>query len=615
MSDAYETNINPNAETGEVNAHDVEDVGTQTGAGSGNTLRLYRPRVVIGGTSRAAVGVVTNTTPGVSDYGLVVRTIGTTTVDVTSVIPGTGATNLGKAEDSAHTTGDTGVFILAVRNDGASTTLAGTNFDYTPISVTASGEVFTVGQRAEDAGHTSGDRGKFVLGVRQDTDAAVTSTDGDYSLIAVDSAGRLKTAETIVDDAAFTVGTSKVFPIGAMFDDTSTDTVDEGDVGIPRMTSERVLLTNSTYKTATGSGTGVGIVVDSVDVIGYGYVSVQLSGTWSATVRFEVSDDNSNWEVCTLIKTTDRNFYDTTQATGIYAGPISGRYFRVRVQPYTSGTIEVTVVFSANSTAVLASEVSGDIPNDSLDGTSNPIKIGGRANAAVPTAVITNDRVNTWHDLNGRLMTSGAFAEDGAHTSGEFGTFILGVRNDSNTSFSGTDADYTPIAVDAGGHPLVAGSVAHDAADANYPVKIGGKARTTNPTAVADADRVDATFDDIGRQIQVPFQVRDLSTHQSVQIVNSTAETTILTAGAAGVFHDLTCLIVSNQSTTTPTTVTIKDATAGTTRMIFTVGANSTVSVPFSSPVNQATAAGNWTATLSNNTTTLDFFVQAVKNV
>ena len=38
-------------------------------------------------------------------------------VDVTSVVPGTGATNLGKAEDAAHTTGDVGVMPLAVRDD------------------------------------------------------------------------------------------------------------------------------------------------------------------------------------------------------------------------------------------------------------------------------------------------------------------------------------------------------------------------------------------------------------------------------------------------------------------------------------------------------------------
>ena len=47
---------------------------------------------------------------------------------------------------------------------------------------------------------------------------------------------------------------------------------------------------------------------------------------------------------------------------------------------------------------------------------------------------------------------------------------------------------------------LVQGTVAHDAVDANNPVKIGGKASTSKPTAVSDGDRVNAYFDQFGRQ-------------------------------------------------------------------------------------------------------------------
>jgi len=52
----------------------------------------------------------------------------------TSVVPGTGATNLGKAEDAGHTTGDTGVMFLAVRRSDANalTALATTDDDYIP---------------------------------------------------------------------------------------------------------------------------------------------------------------------------------------------------------------------------------------------------------------------------------------------------------------------------------------------------------------------------------------------------------------------------------------------------------------------------------------------------
>lgn len=57
---------------------------------------------------------------------------------VTDVVPGVGATNLGKAEDAAHSSGDVGVMPLAVRNDDLAT-LAGADGDYAPLQVTQNG--------------------------------------------------------------------------------------------------------------------------------------------------------------------------------------------------------------------------------------------------------------------------------------------------------------------------------------------------------------------------------------------------------------------------------------------------------------------------------------------
>jgi hypothetical protein len=57
------------------------------------------------------------------------------------------------------------------------------------------------------------------------------------------------------------------------------------------------------------------------------------------------------------------------------------------------------------------------------------------------------------------------------------------------------------------------GDVAHDAADSGSPIKIGGKAFTSTPTPVADADRVNAQFDEYGRQV---VSDRDPETGMSV---------------------------------------------------------------------------------------------------
>jgi len=65
---------------------------------------------------------------------------GALNVDVLSVIPGVGATNLGKAEDAAHTSGDTGVMGLAVRQDAAAA--LGANGDYMPLIVDEDGKLW-----------------------------------------------------------------------------------------------------------------------------------------------------------------------------------------------------------------------------------------------------------------------------------------------------------------------------------------------------------------------------------------------------------------------------------------------------------------------------------------
>lgn len=70
-------------------------------------------------------------------------------VDITRVIPGTDATHLGKAEDAAHNSGDTGVMALSVRNDTGAA-LAGTTGDYIPQTTDARGSLFITGN-----GHVS----------------------------------------------------------------------------------------------------------------------------------------------------------------------------------------------------------------------------------------------------------------------------------------------------------------------------------------------------------------------------------------------------------------------------------------------------------------------------
>lgn len=215
-------------------------------------------------------------------------------VDVTRIIPGTSATHLGKAVDSAAGSSDTGVAMLAVRDDTLAT-LTPVDGDYVPLRTSSTGALHIsvteggIAGRAEDSAHSTGHDGIVVLAVRRDTASSGVDTDGDYATLSTDSTGNLRTAAvgaaaqdaaisgnplpigarastatptamsadgdvvypwatrsgalvtagTTVDDAAFTAATDRVHPVGFFADETSTDSVDEGDIGAARMSLDR----------------------------------------------------------------------------------------------------------------------------------------------------------------------------------------------------------------------------------------------------------------------------------------------------------------------------------------------------------------------------------------
>ena len=59
---------------------------------------------------------------------------------IIDIVPGTDPTSLGKAEDAAHASGDTGIMALGVRKDTAAATAA--DGDYVPLIVDATGHLW-----------------------------------------------------------------------------------------------------------------------------------------------------------------------------------------------------------------------------------------------------------------------------------------------------------------------------------------------------------------------------------------------------------------------------------------------------------------------------------------
>lgn len=160
----------------------------------------------------------------------------------------------------------------------------------------------------------------------------------------------------------------------------------------------------------------------------------------------------------------------------------------------------------------------------------------------------------------------------------------------------------------------IAGGTASGSAVANAPVTTGARAATANPTAVADGQVVNLMATKHGKLVTVDGAPRELRGTQKATLSNSTSETTIVTAGAAGVFNDLYGLILANTGATT-TKADIRDATSGTIIATIEVPTLETrgFMLPAGSGIAQTTAANNWTAQCTAATTAMEVTALFIK--
>lgn len=189
------------------------------------------------------------------------------------------------AEDSAHGSGDLGTQILAVRND-AGTSLVSADGDYSPLSVDSTGALRVAGSfapqdnKAEDAAHSDGATGSYVLSVRQDTLASSTSADGDYQSFKTDALGRLRMSSAKQSGA-----------IGA----TSITTTATDIIGTDLANRTSVILYNNGSKTcyvglsnAVTTSTGIPLTVGaSLEIEATAAVNLHaITATGTADVRY-----------------------------------------------------------------------------------------------------------------------------------------------------------------------------------------------------------------------------------------------------------------------------------------------------------------------------------------
>jgi hypothetical protein len=136
------------------------------------------------------------------------------------------------------------------------------------------------------------------------------------------------------------------------------------------------------------------------------------------------------------------------------------------------------------------------------------------------------------------------------------------------------------------------GNVAHDAADSGAPIKVGGRARSSEITAVASDDRVDFVADLAGKQIVLPYaNPENFVSGAITSAMTGTTSTSLLAAPGAGLRNYITTIIVSNSHATVGTDVIIQDGSGGTTLMTIPAAAvygGAVITLP--TPLRQPTA-------------------------
>lgn len=324
-------------------------------------------------------------------------------------------------------------------------------------------------QYAEDSAHVSGDSVNMAGVVQQSADAALSS-DGDRSVLQVDGNGYLKVnikagagsgGTAMTDDAAFTPATTSITPAGFMFDDVSPDSVNEGDGGVGRMSANRNIYT--TIRDAAGNERGVNINASNELLTNANTelpaAAALADDTSNPTVpgvgAFSMCWDGTNWDRCAkgtggngAVDSNTQRVTLANDSTGVLAsiGTIG-----TSVTPGTSaahlGKAE-DVAHGSGDTGVMLLGVRNDNGSTTFSDTNGDY-----------TPVATDSAGRVLIGLVAGSVTPGTAnvhlgkAEDGAHTTGDTGVMMLGVRAASPTERSAgpTDGDYEPLGINAAG--------------------------------------------------------------------------------------------------------------------------------------------------------------------
>ncbi|KKL91348.1 hypothetical protein LCGC14_1895610, partial [marine sediment metagenome] len=414
-------------------------------------------------------------------------------VDVTRVIPGTGATNLGKAIDSVAGAADVGVALLGI-HDSSATHLTTAEGDYDTVRLSDYGafqvapeQHFTLDSLNATAGWAALNNDtvnlattlKHVLGTNALTFdkvdgaantifAAIEKTISSVDLGGISPHDIIQTSCYIPDLADVTY----------LFVRLGTDASNYNEWRVPdtalTAATFEILVFNigdAHFAGITGNGWNPSAVTYIAVGVAFDAETNALAGIVFDELSFHTNQHTSaelNAEVSSSVSSANVNLQKVGgSVTDKGAGNVSNGSQRVVLASDDVLTAAIRDAVELLDNAVYVDDA------DWVDDTSSHLLVGGLYQSALQT--ITDGDVGPFQvDVNGRLIVSPSTALD---VSGAVVTVDLAGNNDV----------------------VAEGDVAHDAPDSGGggPVKIGGRAQEpeAQPEEVADDDRVDALFD------------------------------------------------------------------------------------------------------------------------
>lgn len=109
-------------------------------------------------------------------------------------------------------------------------------------------------------------------------------------------------------------------------------------------------------KTGSASAVDTNLIEGTLD--SFRYISVEISGTFAATVEIQTSNNGTSWFSQEVTDISNNKSTNITTA-GFYELNLKGAFFRIRVTAYTSGTVQADAFFYDSEVTVGMASTAG----------------------------------------------------------------------------------------------------------------------------------------------------------------------------------------------------------------------------------------------------------------